>query len=78
LNEFNYSNNPSFYDEQDGSMNIKKFYTGSSDFYVRPETFITSIGLYDSLYNLLAVAKLSKPQRKSFDNTLIINVRLDY
>jgi hypothetical protein len=78
LNEFNYSSNPSFYDEKDGSMNVKKFYSGSSDFYVRPETFITSIGLYDSLYNLLAVAKLSKPQRKSFDNTLIINVRLDY
>lgn len=78
LNEFNYSNNPSFYDEKDGSMNVKKFYTGSSDFYVKPETFVTSIGLYDSFYNLLAVAKLSKPQRKSFDNTLIINVRLDY
>jgi hypothetical protein len=78
INEFNYSSNPSYFDESDGSMKIRKFYTGSNDFYVRPETYVTSIGLYDSFYNLLAVAKLSKPQRKSFDNTLIINVRLDY
>jgi hypothetical protein len=76
--EFNYSNNPSYYDGKSGDLRIKKFYSGSSDFYVKPETYITSIGLYDSLYNLVAVAKISKPQRKSFDNSIIINVRLDY
>lgn len=76
--EFNYSSNPTYFEETDGGLHIKAFYTGSSDFYVRPQTFITTIGLYDSFYNLLAVAKLSKPQRKSFDNSLIINIRLDY
>ena len=76
--EFNYSTNPTYYDETDGSMTIKKFYTGSSDFFIKPETYVTSIGLYDSTYNLLAIAKLSKVQRKSFNNSLIINVRLDY
>lgn len=76
--EFNYSLNPSYFDENDGSLTIKKFYTGSSDFYVKPETYVTAIGLYDSFYNLIATAKISKPQRKSFDNSLIINIRLDY
>lgn len=76
--EFNYSTNPTYYDERDGSMTVKKFYTGSTSFYVRPETYITSIGLYDSFFNLVAVAKISKALRKSFDNSLIINVRLDY
>lgn len=76
--EFNYSLNPSYYDGKSGDLRIKSFYSGSSDFYVRPESFITSIGLYDSAYNLVAVAKLSRPQRKSFDNSIIINVRVDY
>lgn len=76
--EFNYSTNPTYFDESDGSLKIQQFYTGSSDFYVKPESYITSIGLYDSFYNLLAVAKISKPQRKSFTNSLIINIRLDY
>lgn len=76
--EFNYSSNLTYFDEKDGALNVKSFYTGSSNFYVKPQTFITTVGLYDSFYNLLAVAKLSKPQRKSFDNSLIINIRLDY
>lgn len=76
--EFNYSTNPTYYDERDGSLTIKKFYSGSSLFYVKPETYITAIGLYDSIYNLVAVAKISKALRKSFNNSLIINVRLDY
>lgn len=78
IDEFNYSSNPTYFDENDGSLKIKLFYTGSTNFYVKPETYITTIGLYDSFYNLLATAKLSKPQRKSFDNSLIINIRLDY
>jgi hypothetical protein len=76
--EYNYSNNPSYYDGKSGELRIRKFYSGSSDFYIKPETYITSIGLYDAGYNLLAVAKISKPVRKSFDNSIIINVRLDY
>lgn len=77
-NEFNYSTNPSYYDDKDGSMVIKHFYTGSSSFYIKPQTYISSIGLYDSTFNLIAVAKISNPVRKSFDNKLIINVRIDY
>jgi hypothetical protein len=76
--EYNYSTNPSYYDNTDGSMVIRKFYTGSSDLYVKPEAYINSVGLYDSAYNLIAVAKLSHPQRKSLDNKLIINIRVDY
>jgi hypothetical protein len=76
--EFNYSTNPSYYDGKSGDLRVKAFYSGSTDFYVRPESYITSIGLYDSVYNLIAVAKLSRPQRKSFNNSIIINVRVDY
>lgn len=53
--EFNYSYNPTLL-ENGSEENLKYFATGS-DF----TPFVTSIGLYDDLDNLLAVAKLSQP-----------------
>jgi hypothetical protein len=53
--EFNYSYNPTLLDN-DSEANLKYFATGS-DF----SPFVTSIGLYDDLDNLLAVAKFSQP-----------------
>ena len=44
-------------------LNYKTFST-RIDFLNNPITYITSIGLYDDLYQLLAVAKLSKPLKK--------------
>jgi len=43
-----------------------------------PQVYITSIGLYDKNYNLVAVAKLSKPLLKSFDRELLVKVKIDF
>lgn len=69
--EFNYSNNPSFY--TGGTAKLK--YDSMA---LNPQSYITSVGLYDDNQQLLAVAKLSKPVRKSFDRELVIKVKLDY
>ena len=69
--EYNYSNNPSFYS---GSSAKLKY----DSMKLNPQSFVTSVGLYDDEQQLLAVAKLSKPVRKSFDRELVIKVKLDY
>lgn len=69
-NDFNYSSNPTYCD---GSRIVVK--SVSSD---APVSFITTIGLYSSDNELLAVAKLSEPFKKSSDNELNLRVRLDY
>lgn len=69
--EFNYSNNPSFYS---GSSAQLKYDSMRLD----PQSYVTSIGLYDDEQQLLAVAKLSKPVRKSFDKELVVKVKLDF
>jgi hypothetical protein len=43
-----------------------------------PQVYVTTIGLYDDNQELLAVAKLSKSVKKSFDRELVIKVKLDY
>jgi hypothetical protein len=43
-----------------------------------PQSYVTTIGLYDDDEQLLAVAKLSKPVRKSFEKELVIKVKLDF
>ena len=43
-----------------------------------PVSYITSVGLYSSDNELLAVAKLSEPLRKDPTNDLTLRVRLDY
>jgi hypothetical protein len=43
-----------------------------------PRVYVTSVGMYDDNQELLAVAKLSKPIKKSFDRELVIKVKLDY
>ena len=43
-----------------------------------PIAYITTIGLYSSNNELLAVAKLSEPLRKDPTNELTLRVRLDY
>lgn len=70
-NEYNYSNNPTYY-------------TGSNPqnilpaFRVKPVTYVTTIGLYNNSNDLLAVAKLSKPVQKSSDKEVLVRVRLDF
>ena len=69
--DFNNSNNPTFVTGSDGSIRI-------ADFYSDPQVFITSIGLYNDNYELLAVAKLSTPIIKNFDSELLVKVKLYY
>lgn len=69
--EFNYSNNPTFFNADTGVL-------VQSDFRNDPRVYITTVGLYNDQNELLAVAKLSKPVRKSFDEELLLRVRLDF
>jgi len=73
---FNYSNNPTFvYDGTDGVHAQGLIY--NSDFISNPQTYITTIGLYNSSNELVAVAKLSKPAVKSFNSELLIKVQIN-
>lgn len=69
--EYNYSNNPTFYNADTGVLI-------NSDFRNDPKVYVTTVGLYNSQNELLAVAKLSKPVRKSFDEEVLLRVRLDF
>jgi len=71
---FNYSSNPT-YTDNDGRIVVID--AGQEDIQ-RSFTFITSIGLYDSDNNLLAVAKSSRPILKNFQRSYTVKVRLDY
>jgi hypothetical protein len=69
--QFNFSNNPTFV-------------TGSSGQFLHasmirnPSVYVTTIGMYDTLNRLVAVAKLSRPLLKSFNREALIKVKLDY
>jgi hypothetical protein len=69
--QFNYSNNPTFYNASNGSLTF-------ADFRNSPRTYVTTVGLYNTQNELLSVAKLSKPVRKSFDEEILLRVRLDF
>jgi hypothetical protein len=69
--EFNYSNNPTYYDEATGNLTWAAF---KDD----PRTFVTTVGLYNDNNELCAVAKLSQPTQKASDTELNIKVRLDF
>ena len=71
--EFNYSNNPSFVTSSNGQTTIAQPSMGNN-----PQVYITSVGLYDTSYNLVAVAKLSRPLLKNFDREVLIKVKIDY
>jgi hypothetical protein len=69
--DFNYSNNPTFFDEVNGTLIFNSFIKD-------PRVYVTTIGLYNDENELLAVAKLSRPTLKSFDREFIIRCRLDW
>lgn len=75
--DFNYSNNPTYvYDGTDGIHS--KGTIRNTDFVNDPKTYITTIGLYNDSNELVAVGKLSRPAVKSFDQELLLKVRLDF
>lgn len=72
--EFNYSSNPSYTDENNRIVVIDEGQEGRQQTF----TFITAIGLYDANDNLLAVAKLSRPVEKNPEKDLTFRIRLDF
>jgi len=68
--EFNYSANPTYLDSS--KLRVKNT---TSD---NPVSYITTVGLYSSDNELLAVAKLSEPLKKDPNTELTVRVRLDY
>jgi hypothetical protein len=68
--EYNYTSNPSFIS---GSGNLVY-----SNFINSPQTFPTTVGMYNDNNELLAVAKMSKPLTKDFTKEALIRVKLDY
>ena len=69
-NEFNYSSNPTYI--SDSKLVVKN---NASDL---PVSYITTIGLYSSDNELLAMAKLSEPLKKDPNTELTLRCRLDY
>lgn len=68
--EYNYTSNPSIIDNAGNIL-----YTTLID---NPQTYITTVGLYNDNNELLAVAKLSKPLVKDFTKEALIRIKLDY
>ena len=69
--EFNYSENPSYISGSTGEVIYPSFINN-------PQTYITTIGLYNDTNELLAVAKLSKPLLKDFTKEALVRVKLDF
>lgn len=68
--EYNYTTNPSIIDSN-GNILFDSMVNN-------PQTFPTTIGLYNNNNELLAVAKLSKPLPKDFTKELNIRVKLSF
>jgi hypothetical protein len=43
-----------------------------------PQTYITTVGMYNDNNELLAVAKLSRPLLKDFTKEALIRIKLDF
>ena len=69
--EFNYSENPSFISGSTGEVIFDNFINA-------PQTYPTTIGLYNDNNELLAVAKLSRPLLKDFTKELLCRVKIDF
>ena len=69
--EFNYSTNPSYISGSTGAVLY-------SDFINSPQTYVTTVGLYNDSNELLAVAKLSRPLLKDFTKESLIRIKLDF
>jgi hypothetical protein len=72
-NEFNFSQNPTLIS---GSLNSGVLYDFATGSYFSP--YVTTVGLYDNNYNLLAVAKLAQPLPTSAvtDTSILVNLDL--
>ena len=69
--EFNYSENPSFISGSTGEVIYDNFINA-------PQTYITTVGMYNDSNELLAVAKMSRPLLKDFTKEALVRVKLDF
>jgi len=69
-NDFNYTTNPSII-----NSNGEFYY---STLVNNPQTYITTVGLYNDRNELLAVAKLSKPLKKDFTKECLLRIKIDF
>lgn len=69
--EFNYSENPSFISGSTGAVLYDSFINN-------PQTYVTTVGLYNDTNELVAVAKLSKPLKKDFTKEMLVRIKLDF
>ena len=67
--DFNFTSNPTFYTGSDGEF-VNRSFEGN------PQTFISTIGLYDNNENLVAVGKLSTSVQKSYSTEAVIKVNI--
>lgn len=74
-NEFNYSSNPTYISTDAATKSQIRVKNNSLD---QPVSYITTIGLYSADNELLAVAKVSEPLKKTPDTELTLRVRLDF
>ena len=68
--EFNYTTNPSIIDNNGNLLHTTLINN--------PQTFPTTVGMYNDNNELLAVAKMSKPLTKDFSKEALIRIKLDY
>lgn len=68
--DYNYTTNPSVIDNN-GNLIF-------TDLINNPQTFVTTVGLYNDNNELLAVAKLSKPLVKDFTKESLLRIKLNY
>jgi len=69
--DYNYSNNPSFLSGSSGQLIYPTLVNS-------PQTYPTTVGLYNNNGDLLAVAKMSKPMMKDFTHEMLVRVKLDW
>lgn len=76
--DFNYTSNPTYVYQAGNDKGLIK----NNRFHDNPVTYITSIGLYGPDINgnvsLLAIAKMSKPIKKTYTNELSVTIKLEY
>jgi len=69
--DFNYSSNPTY-------LSSSQIVVKNNNPMANPVSYMTTVGLYSPDNELMAVAKVSEPLKKSPANELTLRVRLDY
>jgi hypothetical protein len=69
--EYNHSNNPTFVSGSDDEIR-------QTNMRGNPTTFVSGVGMYNDVGELVAVAKVSSPIKKNFASEATIKVKLTY